>query len=118
MSRNSISLLPEGVQSELTEKYFSERYLSLDDHVAWLSEKGYTVSRSALQRYMASRKNPLLESEHERKRSIQHEQSVRFRCLEIASRMYSGDDQQELLGLAEDLIDWIEQTDSSRNPVA
>lgn len=118
VSRSTMEALPEDILTELTRKYFEQRYSSLDDHVAWLAEQGHTVSRLSLHRYMAAMKYPHLEDLVEWKKAVQNEESVRFRCLEIASTLYEGRDQRELLGLAEDLIEWIQTTDSARNPVA
>lgn len=117
MSRSSIEALPESIQKELGRRYLEERSLTLDDHVSWLLDQGYTVSRSSLHRYLSTRKDSLLLAEETRSEMVVAEETLRFRCLEIASSMYKGSDQLELIGLAEELIDWIQTTDSSRLPV-
>ncbi|MNJ77345.1 hypothetical protein D3C77_748220 [compost metagenome] len=83
-----------------------------------MMDQGYCVSRSSLHRYLVTHKEAASEAELERKAAIKSEEIMRFKCLEIAASIYRGDNQPELLRLAEDLLEWIQATDASREPVA
>lgn len=112
--KSNIEHLPNDIQEQLVRQYLELPAWTLDDHVTWLAERGISVSRSSLQRFFFNRKETLLQAQAQREEAVQAEQGIRLRCLEIAARLYKGDDQSELIGLAEDLIDWIGTTDASR----
>ena len=113
-SSSSIEALPSDILETLVGQYLQHPAWTLDDHVLWLEGAGYKVSRSALHRYFFSRKETLLQAQADKEEAVALEMKTRQRCLEIASSLYKGDDPKELIGMAEDLLDWIQQTDTSR----
>lgn len=117
MSRSTLNTLPESVRAELLTRCLSYNHLTVNDHLSWLLEQGHTVSRSSLHRYLTAQKEGAMEAEQRRQDAIKSEERMRFKCLEIAAGIYKGNDQQELLGVAEDLMEWILMTDASREPV-
>ncbi|MHB0764197.1 hypothetical protein ACYCFC_07465 [Stutzerimonas sp. NM35] len=70
-----------------------------------------------LHRYLFGRKETLLQAQAEKDKALANEMSTRKRCLELASALYKGDDPKEMISIAEDLLDWIQQTDTARLPV-
>lgn len=114
MSRSTLNVLPEPILTELLNRYFNFSHLTIDDHLSWIKDQGHLVSRSSLHRYLTTHKETASKVELERNAAIKAEEVVRLKCLEIAASFYKGDDQSELLGLAEDILGWIQTTDASR----
>jgi hypothetical protein len=54
----------------------------------------------------------------DREVAAQSEEAKRLRCLELAAKSYSGDDQVELLSRAEGLLAWIQSAETSPAPIA
>ncbi|MFY1053501.1 phage protein Gp27 family protein [Ectopseudomonas khazarica] len=110
---SSIEALPSNILDTLIQQYTQHPAWTLDDHIQWLESLGYKVSRSALHRYLFSSRETLLQAQADKEDAIAQEMKTRQRCLEIASNLYKGDNPKELIEIAEDLVDWIQQTDTS-----
>jgi len=97
--KSTISTLPSSVRSQLQHNRIVSPEWSIDDHVAFLSENGIEVSRSALHRWFQD--NPVL--------AISAVDAVRAKttALEAAVLIYKGDSKDELLSLAEQMLIWI-----------
>ncbi|MCO7612908.1 DUF3486 family protein [Pseudomonas protegens] len=118
MSRSSLNVIPESVRNELLSRYLNQSYLTMNDHLSWLAEQGHLVSRSSLHRYLVTHKGGALGAEQHRQDAMKAEELMRFRCLEIAARLYQGNDRLELIDLADELLDWIISTEASKDPLA
>lgn len=110
--------LPEVVRAELHKRYLEHHHLTINDHLRWIVKQGYAVSRSSLHRYLVTHKDAMLAAKLEHDVLVKSEAATRLRCLELAAQSYRGDDQTELLGLADGLLEWIRSTETSRAPVA
>lgn len=110
--KSSLMAVPEALRLELSSRQSDQPYLTLDDHLVWLSEQGYAISRSALGRYLVAQKNssPLTAEQRE---AQQGEVLVRLRCLEVASSLVHGGTHEELMLLTKNLLGWV-QTGQSR----
>lgn len=67
---------------------------------------------------MSLHKEGELAAEQLRQDAIEMEELMRLKCLEIAARLYKGDNQLELLDLADSLVDWIITTDARKDVLA
>lgn len=110
--------LPEAVRAELQKRYLEHQHLTVNDHLHWIVEQGYVVSRSSLHRYLVTHKEAMLAAKLEHDALVKSEEATRLRCLELAAQSYRGHDQTELLGLAEGLLEWIRSTETRRASVA
>uniref|UniRef100_UPI003983B129 phage protein Gp27 family protein n=1 Tax=Pseudomonas chlororaphis TaxID=587753 RepID=UPI003983B129 len=119
MSRASkLYALPEVIREELHRRYLEYTHLTVDEHLAWIVGQGCTASRSSLHRYLVTHKDRMLAMKVDQGLARQSEEAKRLRCLELAAQSYRGDDQAELLSLAEGLLTWIRRTETSQTPVA
>ncbi|MBV2081952.1 phage protein Gp27 family protein [Pseudomonas sp. DKN 2791] len=119
MSRvSTLYALPEPVRTELHRRYLEHKYLTIDDHLSWITGQGYSTSRSSLHRYLAANKDEMLATKVDSEVTVQLEESTRLRCLELAAQSYRGGDQAELLSLAEGLLRWVQSVEASQTPVA
>ncbi|WP_158703197.1 phage protein Gp27 family protein [Pseudomonas chlororaphis] len=119
MSRAStLYALPEAVRAELHRRYLEQKQLTVDEHLSWIVGQGYTVSRSSLHRYLVAYRDTMQVTKVDQEVARQSEEAKRLRCLELAAQSYRGDDQAELLSLAEDFLEWIQSAGTSRAPVA
>ncbi|MNC59610.1 hypothetical protein D3C75_1094300 [compost metagenome] len=110
--------LPEAVRAELHKRYLEHPHLTINDHLRWIVEQGYAVSRSSLHRYLVTHKDAMLTAKLEQDILVKSEEATRLRCLELAAQSYRGDDQAELSGLAEGLLEWIQVAGANRASVA
>src|SRR5574343_617378 len=104
----SIRMLPAEVQAELTSLILGERAYTLNDLVEWLEERGHTVSRSALHRFVQRKQLTVVAdagAEQQDERA-----AVRLRCLEIAARLPALDSESDLLQRADRLLEWVYDT--------
>lgn len=113
---SSIVSLPKDILDTLVHQYLHKPSWTLDDHVAWLAGVGYEVSRSSLHRYLFNRKETMLQAKAEKDMAIAAEMATRERCLQIAAGFYKGGDLNELIGIAEELLDWIQRVDTASVP--
>ncbi|MGE6780703.1 hypothetical protein ACQKFL_23990 [Vreelandella titanicae] len=115
MFKQSITVneLPEDVQAELLQLRNMHPSMPLNSHLSWLRGKGYEVSRASLARFFDI-KGVALNSEWEcRRQLIDAAERRREMCLEMANRVYVGNDPKELIAIAEDFLSWIEETEIS-----
>lgn len=110
--------LPEAVRAELHKRYLEHPHLTINDHLRWIVKQGYAVSRTSLHRYLVTHKDAMLAAKLEQDILVKSKEATRLRCLELAAQSYRGDDQAELLGRAEGLLEWVRSTGTSRAPVA
>lgn len=118
MTRSKLNTLPKTTLNQLHQRLVEHDHLTVNDHLMWIHEKGHSVSRSALHRYLVAHRNTMRENASERSAAIQSEEALRRQCLDIASRTYKGEDETELLVIAQNLVDWIHATKTGRTPVA
>lgn len=97
----TIDALPADVRSQLLDQYRQFPGWTISDHAEWLSSQGYTVSRSAVHRYLVAKSAP-------EPSASAASSEYRMRCLEVASSLYKGSNPQELISLAESLMTWVE----------
>lgn len=102
--------LPEAVRAELHKRYLEHSHLTINDHLRWIVEQGYAVSRSSLQRYLAGHREEMVAMEVDREATRQRNETTRLRCLELAAQSYEGNDLDELLGKADSVLSWIQST--------
>lgn len=110
--------LPEAVRAELHKRYLERQHLTINDHLRWVVEQGYAVSRSSLHRYLATHKDGMVAAKLEQANLVRAEEATRLRCLELAAQSYRGGDQAELLSQAEGLLKWIRGAGPGPAPVA
>ncbi|WP_060766325.1 phage protein Gp27 family protein [Pseudomonas fluorescens] len=110
--------LPESVRVDLHRRYLEQQHLTINDHLRWVVEQGYAVSRSSLQRYLAANKEEMVAAKVDQEMTKQCKEATRLRCLELAAQYYRGNDQAELLSLAERFLGWIQSAEPSRALVA
>lgn len=118
MTRSKLNKLPKTTLNQLHQRLVEQDHLTVNDHLIWIQEQGHSVSRSALHRYLMAYRKTMLENAFERGAAIQSEEALRRQCLDIASRTYKGEDKAALLGLAQDLVDWIHTAKLDRITVA
>lgn len=102
--RSTVERLPADIRAQFIEHVRQNPGWTLGSHVEWFSERGYTMARSSIHRYISgSIERP----------SVDHldtlDADLRMRALEVASSIYKGSDPQELISTAEDLLAWVEQ---------
>jgi hypothetical protein len=115
MSQFTSNSVPEAIRAELLHRHLNSTHLSVDDHLVWLREQGYSVARESLHRYLNMHRDGELAAEQLRQDAIESEELMRLKCLEIAARLYKGDDQVGLLDLADSLVDWVITTDARKD---
>lgn len=98
--RSAILNLPPEVVRELNSRIVASGFAKYEEHSSWLKEKGFPVSKTALHRYAADRSDWLQSDEAERI-------EVRLKCLDIASRLDEVKTGDDLIALADRLIQWI-----------
>lgn len=49
--RSSVELLPEGIKTELNQRLLDAQFSGYEALAEWLSEQGFTISKSAIHRY-------------------------------------------------------------------
>ena len=118
MTRSKLNKLPKTTLNQLHQRLVEQDHLTVNDHLIWIQEQGHSVSRSALHRYLVTYRKAMLENASERSAAIQSEEALRRQCLDIAARTYKGEDKAALLGLAQDLVDWIHASKPDRITVA
>lgn len=104
--RSAVERLPLEIRSQFIEHVGRNPGWTLDAHVEWFAERGYTMARSSIHRYISGA--------IERPSADQSDTSIpdlRMRALEVASSIYKGSDPQELIAVTEQLLSWVEQLD-------
>ena len=110
---SSLFALPESIRTDLVKRRSELKYFTLNDHVDWLAEQGYVVSRSALGRYLVEHESSILEAEAQRREADiagrnQAQSLIRLTCLEVASRFCDGATKEDLLRTSKELMAWVE----------
>lgn len=102
----SLERIPKAIREELLARQADQPGLSLNEQAAWLFHQGYKVSRSAVFRYLASKKEP--EPESAVIEGEEDERSVRLGCLMVAASYSLPGDKTDLLRTATELVKWVE----------
>lgn len=98
--------LPSTVLAELSQRLIDSHFKDADSHVDWLAAHGFSISRSAMHRYMSSARLGILLDNEEDKGGLSRIE-VRLRCLEVATVQISDASPAELTEYADDLLKWI-----------
>ncbi len=102
--RSTVERLPADIRAQFIEHVRQNPGWTLDSHVEWFSDRGYTMARSSIHRYISgSIERPSIEYRDT------SDVDLRMRALEVASGIYKGCDLQELIAAAEQLLAWVEQ---------
>ncbi|PHV02826.1 phage protein Gp27 family protein [Iodobacter sp. BJB302] len=97
--------LPLPILEQLHNRLIGTQFGQYEDHVTWLSEQGFDVSKSALHRYAVT-----YEAKIRCNQESDDEPSAieaRLRCLEVASKLGSSDSSKALIKNAEELLKWL-----------
>lgn len=113
---STLYTLPETVRDELLQRRAEFKAWTLVDHIEWLKEAGYRISRSALNRYFieqdsAASQAKVLDQEADQEGRAHALSLMRLRCLEVASRLSESSSKEELLSNARDLLNWVQSVD-------
>ncbi|HGW4113216.1 TPA: phage protein Gp27 family protein [Serratia marcescens] len=104
MARPSIlDKLPEDVRSALHAELLRTHFTDYDSMVFWLSERGYDISRSAIQRYAVKHKEEILGLNEESKF---HQAQLRLASLNVAAVISPQKDIGSLKNDAEEILKW------------
>src|SRR5574337_2132838 len=101
--RDKTSELPSDIKEQLHQRLIASNFGDYTAHSAWLLERGFAVSKSALHRYA---------QEHESAISVASAcddgppQEIRMRCLEVAATL-GASNETELLRRAQTLMSWV-----------
>ncbi|HEJ1440792.1 TPA: helix-turn-helix domain-containing protein [Pseudomonas aeruginosa] len=108
MSRSlSLEKIPSVIRKELIARSEDRPGLTLNDHVDWLSEQGYKVSRSAVHRYLAELKDASATIPSEATDQLSTDCSIRLGCLMVAANYSLPGDKVDLLNTATELAAWV-----------
>ncbi|ELV3009257.1 phage protein Gp27 family protein [Pseudomonas aeruginosa] len=102
-----INKLPSTVREALISRAADRPGLTLDEHVRWLEEQGYNVSRSALHRFLGCRNLNPSDGQDQAMGWTPDHQSIRFGCLIAASICVPAGDKSNLMSTAEELLEWV-----------
>ena len=100
---NSINTLPENIREELHCELLRTNFTDYDYLASWISEKGYNISRSGIQRYAVKHKNDIIGINTESKF---HQAQLRLASLHIAATLSPRKDLGSLKNDAEDIMKW------------
>jgi len=97
----SLEKIPSETRNSFLALIADQPGLTLDDHVEWFSERGYTVSRSAVHRYISAQPESVTDDQA----SLNY--SIRLQCLTIASGYTQAEDKSDLIRIADELVSWV-----------
>ena len=80
--RSLISYLPVATRKELRERIISTAHSRFDEHVLWLKEQGFEISKSAIHRYSLAIRDG--DTEPADAVGVCNDTGLRMRCLEVA----------------------------------
>ena len=100
---SNIDKLPEDVRAELHSELSRTNFTGYEWLSLWLADKGYSVSKSAIQRYAVANKNEILGLQQE---SRFHQAQLRLNALGVAATISPGKDLGSLKNDADALLKW------------
>lgn len=100
---SNINKLPENVRAELHAELLQTNFSCYEWLSSWLADKGFTVSKSALQRYAVAHKNEILSLQEESKF---HQSHLRLSALNVAAVLSPQKDLGSLKNDADALLKW------------
>lgn len=100
--RPTIVMLPTDIRHELDKRLVECSFGDYHAHAAWLGEKGYPISKSAVHRYASEKKVDI----HAAANGVDVDSvtALRMRCLEVAARF---SEKTTLIDDAERLLQWV-----------
>lgn len=105
MKCSSIRALPKEILDELHQRLLDDDFSYYADHVGWLKEAGFTISKSTLHRYVQEHQTSIMSAQAGESTLLAVE--VRLRCLEVAAKLPEPESAQKLLKQADELLRWI-----------
>ena len=100
----AVERLPLDIKSALDERLRTSGFTQYVAHSQWLAAQGYTVSKSAINRYGLKHQEQIRAQARLNTNAEMNRQTIRLRCLEVAAKTASG---QDMLPLAEELLNWV-----------
>lgn len=112
MGRKSVmASVPKGILEELGRRYVEQPALTIDQHNEWLAEKGYTINRSSLHRYLQANHSPVQVEPAAVPPVASDAKSIRLGCLMVAATYALPGDKIDLIKTAENFVCWVNQPD-------
>nr|WP_313409341.1 hypothetical protein [Pseudomonas sp.] len=109
--KSALASVPKDVLEELGRRYVEQPALTIDQHNAWLAEKGFIINRSSLHRYLQANHSPAQEEPVAFQPVASDAKSIRLGCLMVAATYALPGDKTDLIKTAENFVGWVNQTD-------
>ncbi|MBG6248235.1 phage protein Gp27 family protein [Candidatus Symbiopectobacterium sp. PLON1] len=100
---SNIDKLPEDIRAELHSKLLRTNFTGYEWLSLWLADKGFSASKSAIQRYAVMRKDEILGLHQESKF---HQAQLILNALSVATMLSPGKDLGSLKDDADALLKW------------
>lgn len=108
--KTAMASVPKDVLEELGRRYVEQPALTIDQHNNWLAEKGYTINRSSLHRYLQAKHSPVQAEPTAVSPVASDAKSIRLGCLMVAATYALPGDKVDLIRTAENFVGWVNQT--------
>ena len=103
--RMSVITLPKEVLDDLRQRLIQSGFSSYEAHSAWVTSKGFPISKSAIHRYATEYATSVMSAQDGDTSLSPFE--ARLRCLEVASTLNQSSSSAELIKHADDLLKWV-----------